>query len=86
MPMAASERYGTVANNASAMPRATRGVFEQMMRTARKGARICSRGILRHRNPPAEFAAHLRREPELEREFARDDASMVHEFMVGELP
>jgi S-adenosylmethionine-diacylglycerol 3-amino-3-carboxypropyl transferase len=63
-----------------------RGVFEQMMRTARKGARICSRGILRHRNPPAEFAARLRREPELEREFARDDASMVHEFMVGELP
>jgi hypothetical protein len=37
-------------------------------------------------NPPAEFAARLRREPELEREFARDDASMVHEFMVGELP
>lgn len=57
-----------------------------MMRTARKGARICSRGILRHRNPPAEFAARLRREPKLEREFARDDASMVHEFMVGELP
>jgi len=63
-----------------------RGVFEQMMRTARKGAHICSRGILRHRNPPAEFAARLRRKPELEHEFARDDASMVHEFMVGELP
>jgi hypothetical protein len=55
MPRAASERYGTVAKNASAMPRAI-------------------------------FAARLRREPELEREFARDDASMAHEFMVGELP
>jgi S-adenosylmethionine-diacylglycerol 3-amino-3-carboxypropyl transferase len=63
-----------------------RGVFDQVMRTARKGARVCSRGILRHRDPPAEFAARLRREPELEREFARDDASMVHEFVVGELP
>ena len=62
-----------------------RGVFEQVMRTARPGARLCSRGILRHREPPAELAARLRREPELEQEFARDDASMVHEFVVGEL-
>ena len=62
-----------------------RGVFEQVMRTARQNARLCSRGILRHRDPPPELAARLRREPELEREFARHDASMVHEFMVGEL-
>jgi S-adenosylmethionine-diacylglycerol 3-amino-3-carboxypropyl transferase len=65
--------------------RSYRGVFDQVMRTARKDARVCSRGILRHRNPPTEFAARLRREPELEREFARDDASMVHAFLVGEL-
>jgi S-adenosylmethionine-diacylglycerol 3-amino-3-carboxypropyl transferase len=61
------------------------GLFEQVLRTARKGARLCSRGILYHRDLPAEVARHLRREPELERAFARDDMSMVHAFVVGEL-
>ena len=61
------------------------GLFEQVMRTGRRGARLCSRGILYHRELPAESARQLRRAPELERECARDDASMVHEFLVGEL-
>jgi S-adenosylmethionine-diacylglycerol 3-amino-3-carboxypropyl transferase len=61
------------------------GLFEQVMRTGRKGARLCSRGILYHRELPVECARRVRRERELEREFARDDASMVHDFLVGEL-
>jgi hypothetical protein len=36
--------------------------------------------------PKNDVPARLRREPELEREFARDDALMVHAFMVGGLP
>ena len=62
-----------------------RGLIEQVLRTARKGARLCSRGVLYHRDLPPECARRLQRDPELEQEFARDDASMVHAFMVGEL-
>ena len=60
-------------------------LFEQVVRTGRSGARICSRGILYHRELPADVARHVHRLPELERAFARDDASMVHEFLIGEL-
>jgi S-adenosylmethionine-diacylglycerol 3-amino-3-carboxypropyl transferase len=62
-----------------------RRLFEQVVRTGRKGARLCSRGILYHRELPAECAHRLRRDPGLEHEFARADASMVHDFLVGEL-
>ena len=62
-----------------------RDVFEQVVRTGRVGARLCSRGILYHRELPAGCARHIRREVELEREFARHDAAMVHAFLVGEL-
>jgi S-adenosylmethionine-diacylglycerol 3-amino-3-carboxypropyl transferase len=60
-------------------------LFDQVVRTGRKGARLCSRGILYHRELPGECAHRLRREPDLEREFARADVAMVHEFLVGEL-
>ena len=62
-----------------------RDVFEQVVRTGRVGARLCSRGILYHRELPAGCARHIRRGVELEREFARHDAAMVHAFLVGEL-
>jgi S-adenosylmethionine:diacylglycerol 3-amino-3-carboxypropyl transferase len=62
-----------------------RGLFEQVVRTGRTGARLCSRGILYHRELPADYSHRVRREPELEQEFARHDAAMVHDFMVGEL-
>lgn len=60
-------------------------LIDQVWRTARKGARLCSRGILFHRELPPDWGRRLRRDVELERQFARDDASMVHAFMVGEL-
>jgi S-adenosylmethionine-diacylglycerol 3-amino-3-carboxypropyl transferase len=60
-------------------------LFDQVLRTGRKGARICSRGILHHRELPAEHARRVRRDRVLEETFARDDASMVHAFLVGEL-
>jgi len=62
-----------------------RGLIEQVLRTAAKGARLCSRGILVHRELPADFARRLRRDVDLESQFGRDDAAMVHAFMVGEL-
>jgi len=46
---------------------------------------LCSRGILYHRDLPVETARRLRRNPELEQAFARDDAAMVHAFLVGEV-
>ena len=61
------------------------GLIEQVLRTAAKGARLCSRGILYHRELPPDFARRLCRDADLEREFARDDAATVHAFMVGEL-
>ena len=62
-----------------------RGLVDEVLRTARKGARLCSRGILFHRDLPPDLARHLHRDTELENQFARDDAAMVHAFMVGEL-
>jgi S-adenosylmethionine-diacylglycerol 3-amino-3-carboxypropyl transferase len=62
------------------------GLFEQVVRTARKGARLCSRGIIYHRELPADCARHVQRDPALESTFAREDAAMVHAFLVGEVP
>ena len=58
-------------------------LMDQIMRTARPAARICSRGIFVHRPLPDEHAARISRDRELEQRLSLDDLAMVHEFLVG---
>jgi S-adenosylmethionine-diacylglycerol 3-amino-3-carboxypropyl transferase len=58
-------------------------LMHELMRTARPGARLCSRGIFVHRPLPREYVSRVHREPELEKRLAFDDMAMVHEFLVG---
>jgi S-adenosylmethionine-diacylglycerol 3-amino-3-carboxypropyl transferase len=60
-------------------------LMDEVMRTARPGARICSRGIFVHRPLPTNYARRIRRDHNLERRLAFDDLAMVHEFVVGTL-
>jgi S-adenosylmethionine:diacylglycerol 3-amino-3-carboxypropyl transferase len=55
--------------------------MEQILRTARPGARLCSRGIFAHRELAPEHARRLRRDPALERRLAFDDHATVHQFV-----
>ena len=58
-------------------------LMDQIMRTARPSARLCSRGIFVHRPLPGEYAAHIHRDPDLEKRLSLDDHAMMHEFLVG---
>ena len=58
-------------------------LMEEILRTARPGARLCSRGILVHRDIAPEHARRLERDPALERRLAFDDLAMVHQFLVA---
>jgi S-adenosylmethionine-diacylglycerol 3-amino-3-carboxypropyl transferase len=58
-------------------------LMDQIMRTARPAARLCSRGIFVHRPLPGEHAARIRRDHALEQRLSLDDLAMVHEFLVG---
>jgi S-adenosylmethionine-diacylglycerol 3-amino-3-carboxypropyl transferase len=58
-------------------------LMEEILRTARPHARICSRGIFAHRPLAADHASRIRRDHNLERRLAFDDVAMVHEFVVG---
>jgi S-adenosylmethionine-diacylglycerol 3-amino-3-carboxypropyl transferase len=58
-------------------------LMDQIMRTARPAARICSRGIFVHRPLPGEYTARISRDPDLEQRLSLDDLAMVHEFLVG---
>ncbi len=58
-------------------------LMDQIMRTARPAARICSRGIFVHRPLPGDYAARINRDPALEQRLSLDDLAMVHEFLVG---
>jgi S-adenosylmethionine-diacylglycerol 3-amino-3-carboxypropyl transferase len=60
-------------------------LFERAIRSARRGAKICSRSNLYHRPLAPEHARRIRRDAEVERDFTRDDHSCVHEFLVGEI-
>jgi S-adenosylmethionine-diacylglycerol 3-amino-3-carboxypropyl transferase len=60
-------------------------LMDEVMRTARPGARICSRGIFVHRPLATDHASRIRRDHNLERRLAFDDLAMVHEFVVGAL-
>jgi len=58
-------------------------LFERILATARLGARVCSRSILRHRPLAREHAARLQRDADLERDLAARDHACVHAFVVG---
>jgi hypothetical protein len=59
--------------------------MDEIMRTARADARLCSRGIFVHRPLPPAHVHHVRRDHNLERRLSFDDLAMVHEFLVGTL-
>jgi len=58
-------------------------LMDEILRTARPGARLCSRGIFVHRDIAPEHARRLDRDPALERQLASDDLAMIHEFLVA---
>jgi len=60
-------------------------LMDEIMRTARAEARLCSRGIFVHRPLPPDHVRRVRRDHNLERRLALDDLAMVHEFLVGTL-
>jgi S-adenosylmethionine-diacylglycerol 3-amino-3-carboxypropyl transferase len=60
-------------------------LMDEIMRTARAEARLCSRGIFVHRPLPPDHLHHVRRDHNLERRLSFDDLAMVHEFLVGTL-
>ena len=60
-------------------------LMDEIMRTARSGARLCSRGIFVHRPLPPDHVHRVRRAHHLEQQLASDDLAMVHEFLVGTL-
>ena len=60
-------------------------LMDEIMRTARTDARLCSRGIFVHRPLPPEHVHRVHRDHDLERKLAFDDLAMVHEFVVGKL-
>jgi S-adenosylmethionine-diacylglycerol 3-amino-3-carboxypropyl transferase len=60
-------------------------LMDEIMRTARPDARLCSRGIFAHRPLPPDHARRVRRDHDLERQLSFDDVAMVHEFLVGTL-
>jgi S-adenosylmethionine-diacylglycerol 3-amino-3-carboxypropyl transferase len=59
--------------------------IEQVVRTARPRARLCSRGVFYHRQFLPEHAARLQRDPALEERLERDDHAMVHSFVAAEI-
>jgi S-adenosylmethionine-diacylglycerol 3-amino-3-carboxypropyl transferase len=60
-------------------------LMDEIMRTARAEARLCSRGIFVHRPLPPDHVRRVRRDHHLERRLSFDDVAMVHEFLVGTL-
>lgn len=58
-------------------------LMDEIMRTARAHARLCSRGIFVHRPLPPEHINRVHRDHSLEQRLTADDLAMVHEFVVG---
>jgi S-adenosylmethionine-diacylglycerol 3-amino-3-carboxypropyl transferase len=59
--------------------------IEQVLRTARSGAQLCSRGIFCHRPLAREHQRRLVRDQALERRLEQDDHAMVHAFLAAEI-
>jgi len=66
-------------------PEAFELLFEEIVRTGKPGARICSRRCLIPHELPSTCSGMIERDPELETRLARHDCAMVHEFLVGEI-
>jgi S-adenosylmethionine-diacylglycerol 3-amino-3-carboxypropyl transferase len=59
--------------------------IEQVVRTARPGARLCSRGVFYHRPFLPEHASRLARDHAVEERLEKDDHAMVHAFAAAEI-
>lgn len=59
--------------------------IEQVLRTARPGACLCSRGIFFHRPFSAEHSQRLERDQTLEQRLELDDHAMVHAFAAAKV-
>ena len=59
--------------------------IEQVVRTARPGARLCSRGVFYHRPFLPEHASRLAHDHAVEQRLERDDHAMVHCFAAAEI-
>jgi S-adenosylmethionine:diacylglycerol 3-amino-3-carboxypropyl transferase len=59
--------------------------IEQVVRTARPRARLCSRGVFYHRPFLPEHASRLAHDHEVEQRLERDDHAMVHCFAAAEI-
>jgi len=59
--------------------------IEQVVRTARPQARLCSRGVFYHRPFLPEHARRLARDQPVEERLERDDHAMVHSFAAAEI-
>jgi S-adenosylmethionine-diacylglycerol 3-amino-3-carboxypropyl transferase len=60
-------------------------LFESVIRSARPGAKFCSRANLHHRPLAREHARVIKRNGVFERDFSIRDHSCVHDFVVGEI-
>jgi S-adenosylmethionine-diacylglycerol 3-amino-3-carboxypropyl transferase len=59
--------------------------LDQVVRTARPGARFCARLFLLNRTLASDAGRSLIRNPEMERDLALHDHAMIHQFIVGEI-
>ena len=66
-------------------PEAFGETIEQVVRTARPRARLCSRGVFYHRPFLPEHASRLARDPAVEERLEGDDHAMVHSFAAAEI-
>jgi S-adenosylmethionine-diacylglycerol 3-amino-3-carboxypropyl transferase len=59
--------------------------FDEIVRTSKPGAKIAARFCLAQRNFHTKFAHLIKRDKTLESNLAKQDYSMVHEFLAGEV-
>jgi S-adenosylmethionine:diacylglycerol 3-amino-3-carboxypropyl transferase len=59
--------------------------IEQVVRTARPRARLCSRGVFYHRPFLPEHAIRLTHDHAIEQQLEFDDHAMVHSFAAAEI-
>ena len=59
--------------------------IEQVVRTARPRARLCSRGVFYHRPFLPEHASRLTHDHAVEQQLEADDHAMVHSFVAAEI-
>jgi S-adenosylmethionine-diacylglycerol 3-amino-3-carboxypropyl transferase len=59
--------------------------IDQVLRTAKPGARFCGRHFLLNRTLGAAHERRMRRDREMEADLARHDDAMIHRFIVGEI-